>query len=279
MIYVVIPVHNRKSFTLACIESLMNQTVAGFVIIVIDDGSTDGTEAAIKESFPEVIIIKGDGTLWWSGATNLGVRYALEHNADYILTLNNDTLAPPNYIEKMLYWAKRQPKSIIGSMAIDAESGEVIFAGERVNWKKAKYIPLHDYQEPGCSTGLHEVSHLPGRGTLIPRMVFETVGYYDQEKMPQYAADFDLTHRAIRQGFSVFCNYDAKLKIFPQESGGKELRKTKSLRNFWIHLFGKKGAGNLKAFYYYARKNCPRKYFLHFFLIGAGRRVMGYIFH
>ena len=279
MIHIVIPVHNRLSYTMGCLASLRNQSVSDFQTVVIDDGSTDGTEETIRKLFPEVIILKGDGTLWWSGATNLGVKYALENNADYILTLNNDTLAPPNYIEKMLYWATRQPKSILGSMAIDAESGEIIFAGERVDWKKARYIPLLDYREPGCNTGLHEVTHLPGRGTLIPRMVFENVGYYDQEKMPQYAADFDLTHRAIRQGYKVFCNYDAKLKIFPQESGGKELRKSKSLRNFWIHLFGKKGAGNLKVFYYYSRKNCPREYFLYFFLIGAGRRIMGYIFH
>lgn len=279
MIHILIPVHNRKLYTLACLQSLRNQTVNDFEIVVIDDGSTDGSEISIRESFPEVVILKGDGNLWWSGATNLGVKYALEHNADYVLTLNNDTLAPPDYLEKMIYWATRTPKSIIGSMAIDEETGQTVFAGERVDWRRARYIPLLDFQKPGGSIGLHEVTHLPGRGTLIPRSVFESVGYYDQENMPQYAADFDLTHRASRQGYRIFCNYDAKLTIFPMESGGKELRKNKSIKNFWIHLFGKKGSGNLKAFYYYTRKNCPREYFWYFFLVGAGRRILGYIFH
>ena|SRR5438105_5524438 len=97
MIYAIIPVHNRIKFTINCLTRLREQTVRSFKIIVIDDGSKDNTTHYLQENFPEVILLKGDGNLWWTGAINLGVEVALSEGADYILTLNNDTLPAFDY--------------------------------------------------------------------------------------------------------------------------------------------------------------------------------------
>src|SRR6516164_5363299 len=87
----VVPVHNKIALTIRFLESLRAVSYPKYSVIVVDDGSQDGTSRIVELRFPEVIVLKGHGNLWWSGATNLGVRYALKHGYDYVLTINNDS--------------------------------------------------------------------------------------------------------------------------------------------------------------------------------------------
>src|SRR5215813_1669796 len=142
-IYVVIPVHNRLDATWECLESLSCQTYQHFNIVLVDDGSTDGTAEHISQKYPEVAILRGDGNLWWTGATNLGVRYTTQHcrEDDYVLTLNNDTVLPPEYLKTMMSLARGAPKSLIGSIAHDYCHRDVcIDEGVGIRWFSAKFI-------------------------------------------------------------------------------------------------------------------------------------------
>ena len=167
-LFVIIPVYNRKKYTHECLISIRNQTYKDIKTIVIDDGSTDGTGEMIQDEFPDVILLQGDGNLWWTKAINIGVKYALEEGAEYILTLNDDTILSENYIEKMIYWAKRKEDALLGSLAFDFKTKKPVYGGEIINWKKAKFDPLLDKLSPNELTGLRRVSHFPGRGLLIP---------------------------------------------------------------------------------------------------------------
>jgi GT2 family glycosyltransferase len=226
--FIIIPVHNRLFFTKSCLNALRNQTIKDFHIVVIDDVSTDGTAEMIYSEYPDVILLHGSGNLWWTGATNLGVTYALEHGADCVMTLNDDTFPPPDFIENMMFCANRQPEALIGALAVDVETGQIVYGGEIINWLSGQSISLKDILKPEEMTGLHEVTHFPGRGLLIPSKVFKRIGLYDQVHFPQYAADYDFTHRAIRAGFKVYCNYDARLFIYPDASVSVPIRKFRS---------------------------------------------------
>ena len=278
MIYIVIPVFNRKEITKNCLLSLRQQTYKDFKVVVIDDGSTDGTEEMLTNEFPEVYIIKGDGNLWWTAATNLGVKYALENNSDYILTLNNDTIAKEDFLGKMIYRAEKTPNALLGAFALDANTKKPVYGGEIINWKWANSKSLLDSLPKEQWYGLHEVTHFPGRGLLIPAEVFRKIGLYDEKHFPHYAADYDFTHRAIRAGYKVYCNYDAKLLIYPDASGDAENRKKKSLKNYYNHLFGIKGGANIKIFTKYTIRNCPFYYIPTFLLCGYIKRILGYWF-
>lgn len=277
-IFIIIPVHNRKQYTQDCLKSLFNQSVQNFKTIVVDDGSTDGTSEMIRENFPEVILLDGDGNLWWSRATNLGVKYALEHGADYIMTLNDDTIAIENFIERMLFWAERKPKVLLGAFAVDAETEKPIYGGSAINWKTAKGTSLLSVIPPNERHGLHKVTHAPGRGLWIPREVFEKIGMFDDNHFPQSFADFDFTHRAHHAEYKIYCNYDAQLLIYPRAAGDVELREKMSFKNYFHHLFGIKGGGNLRFFVNFALRNCPRRYIISFLVLGLSRRLFGYLF-
>ena len=277
-LFIVMPVHNRAKLTQNCLLSLSRQTTRNFKVVVIDDGSTDGTSDMIKSSFPEVTILGGDGNLWWSGATNLGVRYALDHSATHVMTLNDDVIAEHDFVEKMMFWTEKEPVALLGAAAVDRLTGSFIFGGERINWKLANYVKLPDVLKAEEQNGLHEVTHLPGRGLLIPTEVFRKIGLFDAAHFPQAVADHDFTHRAIRAGHKAFCNYDAKLLVYADTIGGLEYRRSKSIRNYFNHLFSIKGSGNLTNFFHFAVRNCPTHLLPLYLTLGSCRRIFGYLF-
>jgi GT2 family glycosyltransferase len=276
MLSIVIPVYNRKNFTRDCLASLKNQTRQAEEIIVIDDGSTDGTAEMLQQDFPEVTVLSGTGTLFWTAAINLGIEYALGNGSDFVLTLNNDTIASPDFVEKMMVATILKPDSLLGALDIDSKTGKPYYGGEIFNWKGSSSEFLLDMLEENEQHGLHEVSLFPARGLLIPRVVFDVVGLFDEKRLPHYMADYDFTLRARRHGFNVYCNYEAKLYTYPEEGGDHKIRKEKTLKNYFRHLFDIKGGGNLTNYTVYTLRNCPRKDIFFALITGFARRIGGY---
>lgn len=277
MIYIVIPVFNRKHFTKECLLSLRKQTNTSFKVIVVDDGSTDGTADMLAQEFPEVEVLFGDGGLFWTASVNMGIKHALQHGAEYVMTLNNDLEAAPDFIQNTYKWMAEKPNAILGALEMDAATREPAFGGEVIDFKLNKVRYLLQELPKEKQVGLHQVSQLPGRGLLIPRAVFEKIGLLDQDNFPHYVADYDFTHTALRNGFELYCNYDAKLYTYPEESGERKNRQSKSIKNFYNHLFDIKGGGNLRDFTRFTLKNCPSPYIPYYLANGYARRIFGYI--
>lgn len=276
MICIVIPVHNRKKFTADCLQSLRTQTIPADYVIVVDDGSTDGTKEMLRDEFPEVIVIQGDGNLFWTAAINLGITRALSLTVDYVLTLNNDTVASPDFVEKMLMHAQHNPDALLGAFDIDIKTKKPYYGGEIFDWRSGASKHLLTTLAKEEQKGIHEVSLFPARGLLIPRIVFKMIGLFDEKWLPHYMADFDFTLLAIKNGFKVYCNYDAKLYTYPEEAGDHKIRKSKTLKNYFNHLFAIRGGGNLRNFTVYALRNCPPKDIAFALVSGYARRLGGF---
>ena len=277
MIYIVTPVFNRKAFTQSYLEALSKQTNSDFKTIIVDDGSSDGTSEMVESLFPEVILLKEQGDLWWAEATNIGVKHALRLGADYVMTLNDDTLPESDYIEKMQLWSNKKPLALLGAFAVNAENNQAVFGGEILNWKTGRFENVLDKLAENERKGLHQVNVFPGRGLLIPAKVFQDIGFYDSKNFPQTIADLDFTARVTNAGYETYCNYDAKIKIYPDESGGVSIRKDKSWKNYYLHLFSQRGAGNLKWFTVFSFKNAPKRYLMSYWLMGVTRKAGGYL--
>jgi len=274
MIFIVIPVHNRKEFTRNCLCSLSKQTFKEYQVIVIDDGSTDGTSEMIMSEFPDVHIIKGDGNLWWAGATNEGVNYVLkncnDNGIDYILTLNNDLEVPEKYLEILAYNASIIQKSVLGSVSVDIIAPEKMeFCGIKWNEFTGKYylkVKDYNYSYNDLKDKLKRIDSdmLPGRGTLIPIKVFHEIGLYDSQNFPQYAADEDFALRARKNGWDLVIPTDVYVKSHVTQTGIDISKARFNLGSYKQIFFSIKSPLNLKTRYRWAMKNTRLKllYFL-----------------
>ena len=102
-IYTIIVTYNamQRNWITRSIDSLSKSTIETTPVI-IDNGSTDGTRNYVPEHYPNAVWMPQDKNLGFGQANNLGMKYALEHQADYILLLNQDATLAPDAIEKML---------------------------------------------------------------------------------------------------------------------------------------------------------------------------------
>jgi len=196
----VIPVHNRVDQTLRCLRSLMAGTVPT-TAVVVDDGSTDGTDRAVAQHHPEAIVLHGDGTLWWAGATNLGVAYALARGADYVLTLNNDGVLAPDAVEALLESERTGGPALRCSARHHLDRPDVRRdVGIVIDWDLPKgYRRLR--------TGGAQPVRVDATGAnamLVPRRCFEETGLFDAERLPQCFADWDFQLRAKARGWSMY---------------------------------------------------------------------------
>ena len=277
IIYIIIPVFNRWHFTKACLESLYAQTYTNFKIVVVDDGSTDSTPEHIRLEYPQAQLLHTTGDLFWSATTNVGIRWALEQGAEWVLTLNNDTLCLEGYLQALVDQIPHAPNALQGSVAIEQGTGKVTYAGERHNWLTDGTVNLMHDLPVEKQIGLHRVTHFPGRGLLIPRQVIEKIGLFDEKNLPHYLADYDFTRRAHNSGIPVYVNFEARLITYPEASGEKQLRENRTLANYWQYITGMRGGANLRDFYHYSRKNCPWYLLPSYLLLGFAKRSLGYL--
>src|SRR5436305_883820 len=117
---IVAPVHNRKAITLQCLKSLsrINRVGLDISIVIVDDGSTDGTTEAISSQYPDVDIVAGDGNLWFTEGTNVGIRRALSRDPEYVLLINDDQVFDSDFLKYMIETAERHSGAVIGPLLL-----------------------------------------------------------------------------------------------------------------------------------------------------------------
>jgi len=272
-IYVVIPVYNRKELTRGCLASLRQQDMRDFTVIVVDDGSTDGTSEMIQQEFPDTVLLRGDGNLWWVGSINTGIRHALSvcRPDDYILSLNDDLIVPPNYLSGLLNAAQAHPGALIGSVETTMDQPEIIKSGGiRVNWKTVKRKVLNKGKSLDEFPRGHTVavSKLTGRGTLFPSEMFRKVGLYDEAHFKQ-CGDPELPSRAnLKFGYPLFVSYDAVLSSHVGDKTGINDREHYTLSDWREYFFDLRSHFNLKDRYWFARNVAPNKlWFARYFAL------------
>ena len=127
---------NGGKDTLECLRALQQCTYSELTTVVVDNGSTDDSISRICASFPEVTLLKSDENLGFAGGNNIGIRHALDHGAECIWLLNNDTKPAPDALSALV--AKAISDEQIGAVAsicyyADSPTSVQVWAGARVN--------------------------------------------------------------------------------------------------------------------------------------------------
>lgn len=220
LVSILLPVHNGLQHTKKCLETLERMVIepvftsVRFHIVVIDDGSIDGTGEWISKHYPDLSLLRGDGNLWWSGGVNLGAEYSL-HNlqSDYLLLWNNDVIPGNDYFENLeRIMDSLEEKDVVGSKIFRLENDLIWSHGgifDPVTGKKY----LLGYNKPDSERFLTttEVDWLPGMGTLIPSSLIGEIGFWDDKLFPQYHGDSDFTYRAKKAGYRILVFPELKL--------------------------------------------------------------------
>lgn len=106
---VIIIIFNGMKWLDKCLSSVVNSSVKANLFIV-DNGSTDGSIEFIKKHYPEAILIESKENLGFGKANNLGLKYALDNNYDYVYLLNQDAWVSPDTFEKLIHASKSHPE-------------------------------------------------------------------------------------------------------------------------------------------------------------------------
>lgn len=282
-IAVVIPTYNRKNYLSKLLVQLKDQVLnhVEMSIVVVVDGSTDGTLEMLISEFPGVDIVKGNGDLWWTKSINEGCKLALKKGTDAVLLMNDDTEIDERYVETLLKHAEQRPDAIIGSLNITrTKPHKIYFSGvKKIVWWKAKYVRYHKifalYDEN--LTGLHQSIVLMGRGMFIPVSVFEKIGFFDEKSFPQYKADLDFVLTAHENNIKTFISWDSIVYSHMELTGKGVTYKKQPLFTFLKSFFQENSMTNIVHSFRYYKRHCPLYLFLLSFFIDKLRLIYSFL--
>ncbi|MGK7874694.1 MAG: glycosyltransferase family 2 protein [Xenococcaceae cyanobacterium] len=247
-VYIIIPVHNRKNITLKCLENLNQQgSLQRYHVVVVDDGSTDGTTEAIYSLYPEVTVLAGDGNLWWTGAIKKGMKYAISQEAEYLIWLNDDCYPKKGAIEKLLNVCKNNPLVIAGCQSLEPDTCHPSYGG--IVCQNNHILPVY-----ASDNSDFECDGLNGNLVCIPKKVIEVIGYPNDKLFPQYHGDTTYTHLAKKRGYKLLiCNESVAFckNDHPHVSW---VTPDRPLLEFWREYFRIKSAFYWKAEFAYYRE-------------------------
>jgi GT2 family glycosyltransferase len=253
MVHVLIPAHNNKPEVITVLACLEQQRSVDLDVLLVDDGSTDGTRDEVRRLFPKVRVLSGNGSLWWTGANVIGVAHILEtaQDRDFILLLNNDVSMEDNYVSRLVECSESLGRALVGSTIVDDERRDRLMAGIRLD----RRLRISQNADPSAieqSSYDADVDVLPGRGTLVPVEVFRRIGTFNRRRLPHYGADYEFSIRAKRAGFRLAVSHCARVFAKLGITGFYPPDRPKiSIRECMRLLCSKKSTANLRYYLNY----------------------------
>ena len=233
-IYVLLPVHDRRAITEQFVRCLLEQTDQGFHLVLVDDGSTDGTAESISAMLPTTTVLTGDGSWWWAGSLQHAYRWLAERDLDphdLVLIANDDTRFDPEFLAGGRAALAGRPRAMLLAQLYDHDTGEFIELGVHVNWRRLNFVGVTEPERVNCFST---------RGLFMTARDFLALGGFHPRLLPHYMSDYEFTIRANRRGFALVSDPDVRLWLdrtttgirkVPKTSVGEYLRSTLSKRS------------------------------------------------
>lgn len=223
---------NGREDTLRCLESLTHVAHPSLAIVCVDNGSTDGTQQAVRERFPQVVLLEAHANLGYAAGNNLGLRYALEHGSRWIALVNNDATVAPDAIDGFERAARACPRAgiLAGKVYFADRPRTIWFAGQRVRELLGYSGRPRGYGRPDGPRydRVQPTDRAVGALMAISRETIDAVGLLDEDLFA-YVEDVDWALRARAAGFEVAFAPGARAWHRVSASTGGEARSTHTL--------------------------------------------------
>ncbi len=228
LVYIIILNYNGWRDTIECLESVYRNSYPNYRVIVIENGSQDGSAEKIGEWIKksklvpacfkqgqEPVIIDIEKNLGFAGGNNVGILHALKNDADYMLLLNNDTVVEKGFLKELVKITKDNDAGIIGGKIYyygacgersESNRNKIWYKGGRLNWLfgggthygKGKY-------EKDKNEGIYEVTFITGCMMLIKKSTVERIGLLEESYF-LYCEDTDYCARALKNHIKMAVN-------------------------------------------------------------------------
>jgi hypothetical protein len=215
-VFIIILNWNSWADTLECLDSLKDNDYPNYQVVIVDNGSKEKPQPLS----PEIKVIYNKKNLGFSGGNNVGIRYAMDNGADYILLLNDDTIVSNSFLTKLVEVAESEKGiGMVGpKIYFYDEPKKIWFAGGKINWlyNKGEMRGYNEVDKGQYDFSLfQETDYLTGCCLLVKRKVVEKIGLLPEEYFLYYE-DTDWSLMAQKAGFK--CIFSPAVKIWHKGS-------------------------------------------------------------
>lgn len=235
LVYIVILNYNGYRDTIECVKSIEDITYKNYKIVIVDNASTDDSEKMLNKSFSKHHIIQTGKNLGFAGGNNIGIKYAIQNNAEYILLLNNDTIVDKDFLGYLVKgFSLHENVGMVGAKIYYYDMpNKVWYAGGKFNRLRAK----GEHCVIDIDTNYKEVEFITGCLQLISVNALKKVGLME-EKYFLYYEDVDYCFRFMDNGYKLI--YSKESKIYHKCGGSANYKSPLSIfysnRNRYIFI-------------------------------------------
>jgi GT2 family glycosyltransferase len=216
-VHVLLPVHNRGELTRRFVRCLRAQSYRRIRLMVIDDGSSDATEAIVGAEYPGATIVRGTGRWWWAGCLQEGFNALGREGppeADIVLIANDDTSFEPDYVARAVEFLRANDKTLLGSQHRDPATGSIVESGIEADLRRFAFRVAASPSRINC---------LSTRGLFLRWGDMQAIGGFHRYLLPHYWSDYEYTSRAFRRGFACRTDRSVVLDARLDTTGDRDL--------------------------------------------------------
>lgn len=213
LVCVVVLAWNQLDETIECLNSLTKSDYPYLQILLVDNGSTDSTSQTVQRDFSQIRTIRTDNNVGIARGYNLGIEYSLDHGADFVMVMNNDTVVAPNMISQLV-------GAMVDNPGIGMVMPKIFYYGNKnllwsagAKWHsippRVTFIGLNAMDGPRFARTV-PIQYAPSCCLLISKSALEKVGYFDGGYY-FYFDDWDYSTRLRNAGYKILLVAEAHL--------------------------------------------------------------------
>jgi len=227
-VYIIVLNYNGRNVIKKCLSSVFKIDYPNFEVILVDNNSKDGSFEIAKANFSRAIFIKNEENLGFSTGCNVGIKFALERMADYVMLLNNDTEVEKDFLTKLIAVGEGDKQiGILSPVIFNSANKQIWFSGGKINWLKMKSIHSNQIK----TEDFYSSNFITGCAMLIKSRVLKEIGLLDENYF-LYWEDADLSLRSKKAGFKNVV-VTASWVYHSEESA-----KNKNEKIYWLVISG-----------------------------------------